>query len=456
MPSKILLVNPLHDISTASPMTVQPMGLSYVAAVLLQDHDVKILDANLLKMNSSRVIDHVNDENPDYVGVYSAMFNFNESHNIAKGLDCKTIAGGPATVQHWSEMLEYFDYVVIGEGEVTLTELISRLERGQSPDIPGVAYKKNEAPTWAGARELIKDLDVIPYPAHHLLPDLKKYRMRQRRTPACAMITSRGCPYRCKFCFHGIFGYKYRMRSAENVVGEFKHLMDKYGVQQIRIEDDNATLSRERTTKIFQMVIDEKLDLMFDFGNGIRVDTLDYELLSLMRKGGTYMLGVAPETGDPEILKKIGKKFSLERVKQVVGWCKDLGIRTQAFFMVGFPWEDENTVKNTVDFAVELDPDFVQFSILNPFKGTEVYDYANERGLILEDLPTGDYFTGQFRARTEHLTTEQLSELYTGAYRRFYLRPGKLVRTCAKLFPRSRPELEYFADRFKTILKIAT
>ncbi len=461
MSGKILLINP-RTYAQGISEAMQPMGLTYIAAVLLQrDYDVEIFDAKGLDIEPDKVAEHARKVNPDYVGIFVALFNFNEATTIAakirENCDCKIIMGGPAASYHWEELLEYADYMVIGEGEVTIVELMEKLEAGQEPNIPGVAFKRDGMPVKTEPRAMIKNIDTIPFPAHHLLPDLKKYHVLQRRAPACVMITSRGCQYRCKFCFHGVFGYKYRMRSAENVVAELRYLVDRFGVKQIAIEDDNATQSRQRTRKIFQMVLDEKLDLLFNFSNGVRVDSLDYELLSLMRKAGTYFIGVAPETGDPDILETIGKRFSLEKVKQVVKWCKDLGIITQAFFMVGFPWENEKNIRNTIDFAINLDADIVFFSMVHPFKGTELYDYANEHGLIEKETltVTTGYGLGTFTARTESLSIEELSKLKAEAYRRFYLRPTKLFNSCIKLFPKSWYEVRYYGEGFKNALKLA-
>ena len=460
MTPKILLINPRTYAQGVSD-AMQPLGLTYIAAVLLQrDYEVEILDARVLGIKPDGVVEHVCRVNPDYVGIYTALFNFKEATTIASKIrqksDCRIIMGGPAASYHWQELLGFADYIVIGEGEVTIVELLERLEAGKEPYIPGVAYKRDGVPFRTEPREFIRDLDSLPFPAHHLLPDFKKYHVLQRRTPACIISTSRGCPYKCKFCFHGVFGYRYRMRSAENVVAELKYLVDRFGVRQISVADDNITHSRERARKIFQMVIDEGLDLLFNFFNGVRADTLDYDLLVLMKRAGANFIGLAPETGDPEIMKIIGKEFSLERVEQVVKWCKELGIMTQAFFLLGFPWETERNIRNTIDFAIKLDADITLFHILHPFKGTEVYEYAKEHGLIVHDTLTEmtGYGAGAFTARTETLSVDDLSRLRAEAYRRFYLRPGKFISTCIRLFPRSWHELSYYTEGFKNILKI--
>jgi magnesium-protoporphyrin IX monomethyl ester (oxidative) cyclase len=379
---------------------------------------------------------------PKYIGISanfasipSALEYANYVKKEFKGNDIKTIFGGPFPTVICESLLNNHacDFVVIGEGEVTSLELIKTLEKkGNLDKVNGIAFEKNKKLILTNRRKLIQNLDTLPVPAYHLI-DMKKY-MPCRRNPSSVFISSRGCPERCAFCYHGIHGFAFRARSPKNVTEEIDYLVNQFNIRALEIWDDNFALNKKRAYEICDILTKKGYDLILKFLNGLRVDTLTKDLIEKMYKAGTDEISIAPETGDSFILKKINKGFTLKQVENVVKWCKEVGIKVRMFFIVGFPWDTEETIKNTINFSLKLDPYIVNFFKLIPFPGTHVYDYAKQNGFLTYDLmdkPIQEYKGGYWTQKTfismPWLKDVRIHELWEIAHKKFYFRPRKIL-----------------------------
>ena len=369
-----------------------PMGLLMVAAVLEKaGYRIKLLDANAAgnKQNMNDVVKIVHHFKPDIIGMTLITTLAKEAYKLAsllKNNGSKLIAGGPHATIIPKEALEHgFDAVVIGEGESTIEEAIQGL-MGQIPmeNVKGIAYKDNEGQIIeTKPREYIEDLDSLPPPARHLVNPLD-YGPSYNPQLHTNLFSSRGCTGRCSFCAGGLFGKKFRFRSAQNILDEIFYLYKNYGTRHFHFVDDAMTTNKDRVKKICEGI--NESDMSITFSLMTRFDRVNDDMLALLSQAGCNRIDFGVESGHPETLKKIHKPHSVEMVKRVVPLTAKYKIKPLCFFILGFPWEDTNAIQNTKELIVELSP-YVIFhqaigSILIPFPGTEIYDkYKHEYNL---------------------------------------------------------------------------
>lgn len=337
----------------------------------------------------------------DWIGVsvpftFFARIFFELAEEIKRARpDTPLAAGGvfPSTLPE-TALESAADYIVRGEGELALPLLIS----GAAPEkIPGVHFARGGAPLDGGVAQAVVDLDTIPFPARHLFP-VDRYLTwspRGSRKPTLSLFTSRGCPFNCRFCsIHAVNGYKWRFRSPDNVIAEILHVREKYGVETIEFEDDNLTLNRARALELFDRIAalnaESRRPISWSTPNGLRTDTLDEDIIRAIRKSGCDFIALAVESGDPDTLKAMNKKLSLDKVRDVIRSCGRNGIRTSAFMIVGYPGETRRRYVNSLNYFMELKSiglSSVAVHILKPYPGTEVFDYCREKGYLTNDNP---------------------------------------------------------------------
>jgi anaerobic magnesium-protoporphyrin IX monomethyl ester cyclase len=358
------------------------------------------------------------------------------------------VMGGP----HPSAMPEQVlkdgnvDYAVVGEGEYAFRDLMRVLSTDKSKvsEVMGVAWKDATGTIHVNPRyPLIKNLDEIPFPAWDLM-DPRTYPQIPhgtftRRFPAAPITTTRGCPFDCTFCASKVvWTRKLRRRSPANVVAELEMLANTYGVKEVHFEDDNFTCVTKHAKEICQLMIDRKLDIAWNLPNGLRIDTLDEDLLRIMKKAGCFMFGLGLESADQGVLDGAKKELDIKKVPELVRLINKVGIETQAFFIMGLPGETRATVERTVAFALKNNFSTAKFHNLIPLPGTEVYDrLPNEEKdkVRWEDA----HAFGSAKMKTAALSSEELTELAQKAYRRFYFRPKVLLRTLAQVRPSQIP-----------------
>ncbi|MFH1379834.1 MAG: radical SAM protein [bacterium] len=347
---------------------------------------VSIIDLVVDDINESGLKKILIQKKPKYVGIKCLSFAADLSFNAAKAVkealpECRVIFGGHHVTALPKETLSnpHIDFIVIGEGEITIGELISALEKNLPLDnIKGIGYKKQGQLIINEKRELIDTLDDLPLPAYHLL-DIQKYfkfsvmhGMRVRSERFMPVFTSRGCPYNCIYCHH-TEGYKFRTKSPERVFEEMKLLVEKYGIEEFHIEDDTFNVDIRRSKKIMDLVASLKQKVHLQFPNGLRADIMDEELAGKMKRAGTFLVCMAVETGVDRIMELIKKKLDLKKVKETVNILVKKRILTWGYFMLGFPTETIEEMNQTISFAKNLNLHFVSFSIVIPFPGTPLW-----------------------------------------------------------------------------------
>ncbi|MCB0214511.1 MAG: radical SAM protein, partial [Anaerolineae bacterium] len=282
----------------------------------------------------------------------------------------------------------------------------------------------------------IADLDTLPFPAYHFFK-MSRYTNLQPATDAIdgarsfSVMTSRGCPYRCTFCSQSIMPIKWRARSPESVLAEWKHLVENFDAQEIGVLDDSANIQVDRLEKIADLFIENKVNhVPWIFVNGIRANLATKELLGKLKKAGLKRTAFGVESGDPDVLLSIDKKIDHDTIRQAFKNAKAVGLETIGFFIIGLPGETEESMEKTIQFACEVDPMIANFSMMTPYPGTKVFEIAKRQGrLLLDDWEDYVFFDGRARYELGDMTAELIERKWKEAYRRFYLRPHRVAGT---------------------------
>ena len=419
---KVLLINPPQTFYPGSelPAGNLPIGLMYLAAVLQKaNHKVEILDAFMVDsvfqrngnettvgMRLEKISQELNERKPDIVGISGPFTcqigNTVKIANLVKEVNHNilTVTGGP----HVTLMPEAFlqeakdvDIVVRGEGEYTMLEIVQAFEdKKHLNKVMGIAYRQDGKIILSPPRPHIENLDALPYPAydlvdmeHYLISKNIGYRSFQDR--AISMITSRGCPFNCCFCaVHLHMGRNFRAHSAEYVLNHIQFVVNKFNVKNIFFEDDNLTLDIKRFKAICNGIISRKIKISWETPNGVRADCLNMELLKKMKQSGCKSVFVGVESGDQQILDKvICKSLDLSRVVEFAKDAKEIGLKTGAFYIIGFPGETKENMQKTVDFALRLKRDYdvgMHLFVATPSYGTRLYEECMTKGYFQKDL----------------------------------------------------------------------
>jgi magnesium-protoporphyrin IX monomethyl ester (oxidative) cyclase len=339
------------------------------------------------------------------------------------------------------------DFVVCGEGELPLLSLCNGDLPETIPGVTGPSFKKKGC---SASNKYIDDIDSIPFPDYSE-DDLHQFFSRPPRggtaNSSISIITSRGCPFSCRFCsIHPVYGSNWRARSPQNVLDEMKYWYTKYGVHHFEFEDDNLTLDPARAAAIFQGIIDWGVKITWAALNGVRVDTLSMELLSLIKRSGCIQLNLAIESGNEAVLSLMNKKLSLEKVEKIVNFCGQLGIKTAGFLLVGYPGETDRSFRETVLFFKKLKKYRLTAAIplvINAYPGTQLYDECKQKGILASGVEDhvfceGDRFvsiiTPDMSAKKVH-SWKTIAERDINGLSRFYKR--KLKRLLRFLSPLS-------------------
>jgi radical SAM superfamily enzyme YgiQ (UPF0313 family) len=438
---EIMLVNPPFKATFPQP----PLGLVFIASVLEKiGYNVSIIDAQALKIDENEVAERA--AKADIVGITSMTITFNSAVNVAKAIkkinnSCFIIMGGShVTVLPEKTLADVkeVDAIVIGEGEKTIAELINAIDKKENFEkILGISYRKEGKIITNPPRSTVENLDDLPMPAFHLLP-IKNYRPyppHGKKLPYMAIMTSRGCPYRCTFCFKSIFGRRFITKSSKNVIEEIKALIEKFGVKELLFYDDSFTFNKNRTLELCDEIIKNNLKIIWSCET--RVNLVDKELLEKMKEAGCYIISYGVESGDQTILNNLKKDITIEQAKEAFKLTKEADILTVAYFMIGSPGDSNETIRKTIDFAKELDADFAQFSICTPFPGSELFDNLTQKGIKIEDWDKASYVTSKGKSKpiilTDNLNEEEIKKWYSKAYKEFYFRPKYWLKTILRI-----------------------
>lgn len=415
------------------PQVSYPLGLMYMASYLRtrqSDHEIEILDLRCHRQPFNLLRQRMQSLDPQIIAISALTCEAESLHRIAaiaknRSSEIVVAVGGPHISACTNDVTEdqNVDVLVVGEGEETFVELVQALEDGKGlSGIAGTAWRMNGEMKWGPLRAPIADLDSIPFPAWDLI-DIDLYARFGRagnikRGRFLPLFTSRGCPYQCYYC-HNLFGKSFRSRSAGNVVEEIRQIVEKYGVTDIEIYDDIFNLDLDRAKAICKKLLELDLSLSLAFPNGVRADQLDHELVKLLAAAGTTNLAVAVETASQRLQKRIGKNLNLERVHQAISWADEAGIVTNGYFMLGFPGETSEEIRQTISYAETTDLFFASFFIVTPYPGTPLWDETmSETDSSSLDFSNYNYLSGYFNL--SEMSGDELRRLQKEAYRRFY------------------------------------
>jgi anaerobic magnesium-protoporphyrin IX monomethyl ester cyclase len=356
-----------------------PLGLGYIAAYLKQNGvSVEIVDCTFL--TQKQAIKKIVESQPKIIGIQSMYSMKEKSLELAKLLknNCELlVAGGALPTLNPDQFLDAFHVVVVGEGEATMLELVNKfLNHENLSTIEGIVYRENGSTVKTASRDLQENLDQLPPPSRELFdnsPYMAYYHKKfgYKTTP---LMTSRGCPFNCDFCSKPVFGDSVRMRSADYIVGEIREVI-RLGYDRLWIADDCFTLNRQRLIEICDGII--KGNLRIDWECLSRVDTLDLEILTKMKHAGCVRIFFGIESGNDEILNLMNKKITTKQASDAVNLCREVGVKTGAFFILGYPGENAATILETVKFASSLPLDYLSFTLPYPIPGTPLFERLN-------------------------------------------------------------------------------
>ena len=435
----ILLVHPLgyrkeaagRDISRLANI-VPPLGLASIASYLGREGiNADIIDCYARPDSDYLIRDYLLTEKPSFIGLSCTTSSFLDGIRIARLAksflpDIKIVFGGPHVSALKNRVLENFsviDFVVVGEGEQTLTELIEKGNE-EAYSVQGLVYRDaNGEICFTGYRSKAIDLDTLPFPAYEKLagyPDVYKLLIfNYPKSPNSSCISSRGCPYACSYCDRSVFRRSFRYNSAEYMYEHVKYLKRRFGIRHIIFYDDQFTFNRQRVEAFTRMMIDRPLAVTFNCA--VRANHIDLELLYCLKAAGCWMISLGIETGDEDLLAQHRRNMNLNLLAEKIYLIKKAGIRVKGLLMIGLPGETENSIKKTMDYVFSLPIDDINLAKFTPFPGAPVYKNIHEVGEFNEDWEKMDCMNFQFIPKG--MTKERMEELFQIFYKTYFLRP---------------------------------
>lgn len=448
---KVLLLTPPLSLEEryaglkAAGNTLPSLGLCYLAAIALRKKwEVRILDLAVLGMELREVISEVVKENPQLVGITAPTPAINKvailikeiKNHLPQGV---TLLGGPhisALPEETMRDVSSLDIGVIGEGEATFKEILEFMEGKKSlNEINGIIYKRNGEIFKNIPREPIRDLDSLPFPAWELLPSLSKYYRPSlhciRKLPATILVTSRGCPYRCAFCDHSVFGYKIRYHSPSYVVDMMNHLYLKYGIKEFALHDECLLVDKSRAVEMCEK-ISKKGKVKFSWTIQVRGDQIELNLLKLFKKSGCWQIQLGIESGSEKILQNLKKGVSKEQIKKACQLVKKAGLQLKGFFMLANPGETLESIAETVQFIHDLPLDDFQLTFFTPYPGSPIFGEIEKWGMwVSKNYSRMNEYQLVFLPRG--LDPRVVTTEFKKSYRRFYLRPRVVLKYTVRM-----------------------
>lgn len=428
---KVVLIDPppRSHIEQHDSRKYPHLGLASIAAYLRsQGIDIRVIDAKYEDLDMERVERRLIKENPDVIGITAMTHEIHQAGEVAERIkqllpSVTTVIGGVhATALPEQTLTEFpsFDIAVFGEGEITFTELLKALQvETDYGAINGIVYRTQDSVIMTAPRDLVADLDELPYPAWDLFPPAEEY----------PIMTSRGCPFQCNFCMR-VMGNKLRKRSVENVYTELVSIIDTYQAGHIHFLDETFTIDQKNLNILLDKMIETGLDKKITWDAQTRSDVSDYELFRKMRKSGCTWLGIGAESGNQEILTASGKGITLEQVETAIKAAKKAGLKTDGFFILGHPNETKQTAMDTLNFGAKLNPTKITIGIMTPYPGTGIYEMAlrgeGSYKLISTDWKDYNKNIGNSLEMTT-LSRKDLEKLQMLGYIKFYLTNFRFV-----------------------------
>jgi len=407
-----------------------PLGLASLAAPAeAAGHTVRILDMRVENPTREEMEAELRAFAPDVVGHYSATFNIHECVEVARFVRqvvprAVSVVGGPNVGVYPVQTLQHdcFDYGMMGECDHTFPEFLEGVQRGRPrEDIQGLVRRGPSGEAIVhGSAPIVEDLDALPIPAHHLFRGVYRY-FGASREPYTSMIASRGCPFNCNFCGRIPGTRKVRYRSAEKLLEEMRHVRS-LGYREVNFFDDLFTVNRRRVMALCQALADARLDLVWSVR--ARVDSVDEEMLALMKKAGCRRIYYGVESGSDRTLGLMNKQITTAEAREALRVSRRLGIETVSYFIVGYPGETAEDMVQTVEFSSRLETDFASFNMFEPLPAsTELRRWLEATG---QADPWFEYLALHTRRMPQYhggLDRSLVEQYFRQCWRSFYLRP---------------------------------
>ncbi|MCX7991065.1 MAG: B12-binding domain-containing radical SAM protein [Proteobacteria bacterium] len=415
---------------------IPPISLGYLASGVLDRHNVTILDNLKEKLSLEEISEKV--RKFDIAGITLFTKDLSLCKKYLKTIksanpNCITVLGGPHPSALPEETMFFFkdlvNYLLVGESETGFPKLINFIESGKPElnEIEGLVYIKDGS-IKKNTPICIENIDNFKIAWQLIPPDSYPQAPHGaffKQFPIAPIITSRGCPFHCTFCGgHIISGRKIRQRSVDNVIEEIGLLYKNYGVREIHIEDDNFTFRKDYVLEFCSKLKSNFPDITWTCPNGVRIDTLDEEMISAMKSSGCYALSIGIESGSNRILKLMKKSLTVEKTKEKVEMLKKFDIDINAFFILGYPGEKKEDIEKTINLALSLPLKRASFANFQPLPGTESYYNLIKEGLLKIDH--WEKFSPSLQSTiwsAPGFTVRELAWYRRKALLKFYLRP---------------------------------
>lgn len=435
---KVTFLNPPQSSSKYKFLGVvaPSLGIGYMAAVLEQNNiDVDVLDSCALELSYDEIGEEIIKRNPDIISISALTPTIGSALDSADKIksvkpEAIVVLGGYHPSFEYQSVLEEesVDVVVRGEGEYTMLDLVQTIEDGRDlKEVEGLAFKDKDTGELIVTpdRPIIHDLDELPFPAFHLFP-MEKYKILNITTNVATIITTRGCPMQCSFCSSAaLHGRHLRRRSYKNVVDEIEMRLKEENIDTIAFMDDTFTLDVKFVRNFCEEI--KRRNLKFWWGCTTRVDTLNEELLEMMKDAGCITLFMGVESADQQMLDKMNKNITVSKTINAFKLSRKVGIRTIASCVIGMPEDTKESMRKTIEFVKSLNPSYALYSLATPYPGTRFYKETFEKNLIkIKDWSKFTLISPVLE--TIDCTKEDLRNIQKKAFLKFYLRPGYLIR----------------------------
>lgn len=418
----------LAKVGAVSP----PLNLLLLAAIVrMKGYEPHIVDSPALGLSDEDIMNRLQAIQPKFVGITAMTPHIMQAGRLAKFIkkefpETVTLLGGAhisSTPEETMQRFPEFEIGFIGEADCSLPELLDALNRGDTASsVQGTISRRNGKLINTGQRTEKINLDTLPLYAWDILegfPHLYKPPLfATHRIPATAILTSRGCPSKCNFCYSGCHS-AISTYSAEYIIEMLIHLRKNYGIKEFMLYDDNFVMFRQNLKKFLTILIDKKLD--FTWSCNARIDMVNKEMLTLMARAGCWQISYGIETGNQRIMNLIGKNIKKEKVRETLRLTRKAGIRTVGYFMIGHFEETQETIDETIEFACNTALDDFRMSFFTPLPGTKAYSVADQYGYFDSDWGKMNLFSPVFIPKG--LTRERLIDNQKKAIRKFFMRP---------------------------------
>ena len=377
--------------------------------------EVSVVDCPIEGISAEGVLSILSNKRPKILALRTSTPTFNWDLKIAEAIKRKypaidIVFFGPHASLFASKIIknECVDIVAVGEFELTLADLAIKGKENTK----GIWFKQGDMLFESSESGLVTNLEELPFPAWHLVPYHKYFlgEFARFKTPSLTMLTSRGCPFNCGYCPYPISqGNKWRFQSPKRVVDEIEYLVNQLGTKFILMRDAEFCLDGKRVEDICKGIKERNINV--NWRCETRVDTLDTALIEKMADAGCTGINFGIESIDSDVLRNSGRKsYRLDDIKQIVNVCKDSGIDTYCFFIIGLPGDTKEKVMGTIKFAIELDPTMIQFTVATPYYGTPIREWAVKHGFLKEE--SGDNLSGwDVVMRNEYMNERQITTI---------------------------------------------